>query len=240
MNTSAASVQGLHIILCVIAELKKLGETFSGTLSVARKLDAAKCDHEPLKSASECLESFIGDGNPEHFCVATQDAELRIKLRQVPAVAILLAQNNFLVLEPPSEKQQAIARANEAQRTHASKREFQIFEARERKKKALLAAKGGENDAGTATNEEPNNSGFRSFDSFKTSSETTSHRRKSILAQDHPRFKKKRAKGPNPLSCKKKIKKPAKPEAKPQRLLGDGEKHGTLEGVTKHKRKKVL
>ncbi|KAI5068307.1 hypothetical protein GOP47_0016652 [Adiantum capillus-veneris] len=142
---------------CVIAELRKLGADFSGTLSVARKLDAAKCDHEPLKSASDCLESLIADGNLEHFFVATQDAELRIKLRQVPSVAIILAQNNFLVLEPPSEKQQSIAHANEAQKTHATKREFQIIEARERKKEALLAAKSGEGDTGIATRDEPNN-----------------------------------------------------------------------------------
>jgi U3 small nucleolar RNA-associated protein 23 len=41
-----------------------------------------RCDHEPLMSAADCLQNLIADGNPEHFWVATQDAELRIKLRQ--------------------------------------------------------------------------------------------------------------------------------------------------------------
>lgn len=224
---------------CVIAELKKLGNSFIGTSSVARKLDAAKCNHEPLKSASDCLESLIGDGNPEHFWVATQDAELRMKLRQVPAVAIILAQNNFLVLEPPSEKQQAFAHASEAQRTHASKREFQIIEARERKKEALLAAKDMEDEVGEATNQEPSNNLLRSSVSLKTNFETNLHRRKSVSTADHPRFKKKRAKGPNPLSCKKKIKKPSKTETKVQRHAGDDGGGIASIGNRGHGRKKV-
>lgn len=207
---------------CVIAELKNLGDSFSGTVSVARKLDAAKCDHEPLKSASDCLKSLIGDGNPEHFWVATQDAELRMKLRKVSALAIILAQNNFLVLEPPSEKQQAFAHANEAQRMHASKREFQIMEAQEKKKEALLEAKAMDDEAGDDANQQSNSNLFRSSVANLKPKFETSFKRRRFSTADHPQFKKNRAKGPNPLSCKKKIKKPTKMESKVvQRHDGD-------------------
>lgn len=221
---------------CVIAELKKLGDSFLGTLSVARKLDAAKCNHEPLKSASDCLESLIGEGNLEHFWVATQDAELRMKLRQVPGVAIILAQNNFLVLEPPSEKQQAFAHADEAQRTHASKREFQIIEAQERKREVLLAAKDMEDEVGETINLELNRNLFNSSN-LKTKFEANFHRNKKVSTADHPRFKKKRAKGPNPLSCKKKIKKPSKTDTK--RKARDAGGGMSLKGNTEHGQKKV-
>lgn len=42
-----------------------------------------RCDHEKRKSAVACITEVIGENNPEHFFVATQDAELRNKFHQV-------------------------------------------------------------------------------------------------------------------------------------------------------------
>lgn len=185
------------ITRCVIAELKKLGESFSETLAAARKLDSAKCNHEPLKSGADCLEGLVEGGNVDHFWVATQDTELRKKLRQAPSVAIVFSQNNFLVLEPPSEKQLASAHASEAQRIHATEREYRIIEARERKKEAITA----ELEPGSVSLSEDGKFGSN-FD--------THWQKKSIGVKDRPQFKRKQAKGPNPLSCKKKSIKSAK------------------------------
>lgn len=230
---------------CVIAELKKLGGSFSETVLAARKVDSAKCNHEPLKSASECLEDLIEGGNPEHFWVATQDAELRKKLRQVPAVAIILAQNNFLVLEPPSEKQQAVARSIEAQRTHANEKEFQIIEAREKKKNALLEARRELEEAtedGTEGMRKEASSMLVVKDSGLEGNLDTHKWRKSLRVMDGPQFKRKRAKGPNPLSVKKKSKKSMNVEKIVQR---QGEAGGATAGALgnrkrrHHKRKTV-
>ncbi|XP_057828372.2 uncharacterized protein LOC131039599 isoform X2 [Cryptomeria japonica] len=72
----------VFVTRCVINELKKLGESFSGTVLATRRLTTARCNHEMLKSAAECLEAMVGTDNPEHFFIATQDAGLRRKFRQ--------------------------------------------------------------------------------------------------------------------------------------------------------------
>ena len=43
----------------------------------------SRCEHEKVVSAVNCILSLIGDKNPERFFVATQDADLREKLREV-------------------------------------------------------------------------------------------------------------------------------------------------------------
>ena len=40
-------------------------------------------EHDKVVSAVNCILSLIGDKNPERFFVATQDADLREKLREV-------------------------------------------------------------------------------------------------------------------------------------------------------------
>ena len=42
-----------------------------------------RCEHDKFVSAVNCILSLIGDKNPERFFVATQDADLREKLREV-------------------------------------------------------------------------------------------------------------------------------------------------------------
>lgn len=41
------------------------------------------CDHEKIKSADVCIADVIGQINPEHFFVATQDSDLRKKFQEV-------------------------------------------------------------------------------------------------------------------------------------------------------------
>jgi len=88
VNEALSGLLGGHVKVfvtrCVIEELKKLGESFSGTVLATRRLTTARCNHESLKSATECLEAMVGADNPEHFFVATQDGGLRKKFRQGP------------------------------------------------------------------------------------------------------------------------------------------------------------
>lgn len=43
-----------------------------------------------------------GDENKHNYCVATQDTELREKLRKVAAVPLLYINHGMLLLEPPT------------------------------------------------------------------------------------------------------------------------------------------
>ncbi|RVW45049.1 rRNA-processing protein UTP23-like [Vitis vinifera] len=78
---------------CVLAELKSLGDSYSESLKAAGKLIAARCDHERRKSAEACFVEIIGENNPEHFFVATQDTDLRKKFQEVGVFFLLLDAN---------------------------------------------------------------------------------------------------------------------------------------------------
>lgn len=196
VNEALSGLLGGHVKVfvtrCVIEELKKLGESFSGTVLATRRLTTARCNHESLKSAAECLEAMVGAHNPEHFFVATQDGGLRKKFRQVQGVPVVFVQKNYLLLEPPSEYQHQIAKMTEAERIHMMEREFKLLEAREAKKTAAQA------DVTSV----PEISGDEMPKTIESRDRSKS---KNMLAvKDRPRFKRNKAKGPNPLSCKKK------------------------------------
>jgi len=58
-----------------------------------------RCEHDKVVSAVNCILSLIGDKNPERFFVATQDAYLREKLREVLAIFICSVYLDFFSLE---------------------------------------------------------------------------------------------------------------------------------------------
>lgn len=204
VNEALSGLLGGHVKVfvtrCVIEELKKLGESFSGTVLATRRLTTARCNHESLKSATECLEAMVGADNPEHFFVATQDGGLRKKFRQVPGVPVVFVQKNYLLLEPPSEYQHQIARMTEAERMRMMEREFKLLEALEAKKAATQA------DVTSA----PEISGDEM--PKKIESRDGSKSGNMLAVKERPRFKRKKAKGPNPLSCKKKKNKVVYPQ----------------------------
>uniref|UniRef100_M8BDC1 UTP23 sensor motif region domain-containing protein n=1 Tax=Aegilops tauschii TaxID=37682 RepID=M8BDC1_AEGTA len=48
------------------------------------QLTYVSCEHDKVVSAVDCILSLVGDKNPEHYLVATQDSGLRAKLREGP------------------------------------------------------------------------------------------------------------------------------------------------------------
>lgn len=42
-----------------------------------------RCEHEPFLPAAECVATLVGSHNEEHYFVATQDLDLRKRLRKV-------------------------------------------------------------------------------------------------------------------------------------------------------------
>ncbi|RWW84809.1 hypothetical protein BHE74_00006565, partial [Ensete ventricosum] len=82
------------------------------------------CDHEKRIGARECVESVIGATNSEHFFVATQDADMRKKFREVPGVPVIYGLRNSLFIEQPSTQQREYARSTEEKRLHMGESEY--------------------------------------------------------------------------------------------------------------------
>ncbi|KAF6158419.1 hypothetical protein GIB67_019458 [Kingdonia uniflora] len=171
---------------CCIAELKSLGAAFSQTYEAARNLDVARCGHEKRKSAAGCIEEVIGMKNLEHFFVATQDTELRKKFREIPGVPVINGQTQFLLLEPPSTFQRQFVKSTEQERLHMGALECKMLQ-KVRKGKVLIQMPKHFSDNGQGS----------LGDQVVTVQAISS-------TKATPTFKRKKAKGPNPLSCKKK------------------------------------
>jgi len=80
---SASRAPALFTSKCIVAELRRLGKSHAESFDNAQLLATNKCEHDKVVSAVNCILSLIGDKNPERFFVATQDADLREKLREV-------------------------------------------------------------------------------------------------------------------------------------------------------------
>ncbi|PKA66340.1 hypothetical protein AXF42_Ash007037 [Apostasia shenzhenica] len=170
---------------CIIAELKSLGESHTNALIAANQLFTARCDHEKRVSAAACIESIIKDSNAEHFFLATQDSDIRKMFRQVPGVPVIYGLRNSLFLEQPSCNQREFIKSTEEKRLHMNESEYQNLYRREQKDKLNS---GGKNDIANDVLPRTN---------IKMAKRT-------FGVVDKVRFKRKGAKGPNPLSCKKK------------------------------------
>ncbi|CAM8912810.1 unnamed protein product [Rhodiola kirilowii] len=149
---------------------------------LARKLGVARCGHEKRIGAEACFLEVIGADNPEHFFVATQDAELRNNLQQKPGVPLLYGLHKALLLETPSAFQKEFAAASEEKRLHMTQLEHKLLKKRVDKDSVA----GGTTEGDLNGNQKVN------------------HGRKPLGVSDKPQFKRKKAKAPNPLSCKKK------------------------------------
>eukprot|EP00092_Neocalanus_flemingeri_P005082 GFUD01005465.1.p1 GENE.GFUD01005465.1~~GFUD01005465.1.p1 ORF type:complete len:243 (+),score=62.33 GFUD01005465.1:50-778(+) len=87
---------------CCITELEKLGPPVYGAMMVAKSFPIFKCGHKQAQPANNCIMSLLGEKNSQHFIVASQDNELRSKIRKIPGVPLLLLHGNCPTLEKPS------------------------------------------------------------------------------------------------------------------------------------------
>ncbi|KAL7830504.1 hypothetical protein SRHO_G00316310 [Serrasalmus rhombeus] len=88
---------------CALKELDSLLKDLYGAKLILQRFQIRRCKHskEPV-SASQCLLSVVGETNPHHYFVATQDQELRASLMKIPGVPLLYIIQNTMVLEKPS------------------------------------------------------------------------------------------------------------------------------------------
>eukprot|EP00850_Spirogloea_muscicola_P017738 SM000155S01667 [mRNA] locus=s155:240569:242242:+ [translate_table: standard] len=237
---------------CVSMELRRLGAAFSTTAQAARRIDLAKCGHDPVVAAADCLADMVGAENPEHFFVASQDADLRRKLRKVPAAALIFSKGTMLVLEPPTPLQQAAARGGEAERTRVPDRELAALGMAINGKQLATVHHSSDKEARASGDD---NNGEGRVPSDAGDAQPAGERlgvTASMVAPDSSRslFQRRRAKGPNPLSMKKKQQQPSKSKVQVQpplrqapslqKLSGNaGDDGATMLQESKRKRKRA-
>lgn len=87
---------------CALKELDTLGKQLFGAKLILQRFQVRRCQHvqNPVP-ASECLLSLLGDANPHHYFVATQDYTLTSRLKKIPGVPLLYIILNTMVLDKP-------------------------------------------------------------------------------------------------------------------------------------------
>ncbi|XP_054462323.1 rRNA-processing protein UTP23 homolog [Anoplopoma fimbria] len=89
---------------CALKELETLGKELYGAKIILQRFQVRRCPHfkEPVP-ASECLLSMLGETNPHHYFVATQDHSLTAGLKKIPGVPLLYIILNTMVLDKPCQ-----------------------------------------------------------------------------------------------------------------------------------------
>ncbi|KAK7138576.1 hypothetical protein R3I93_015879 [Phoxinus phoxinus] len=90
---------------CALKELETLPKELYGAKLILQRFQIRRCKHtkDPVP-ASECLLSMLGETNPHHYFIATQDQELTKALKKIPGVPLLYIILNTMVLDKPSER----------------------------------------------------------------------------------------------------------------------------------------
>lgn len=83
-----------YVTDCVMAELEKNHEQFGIALRLAKdpRVKRLHCDHANIGYADDCLCLKVSES--KCYMVATNDRELRARLRKIPGVPILYAKKS--------------------------------------------------------------------------------------------------------------------------------------------------
>ncbi|TKA65012.1 hypothetical protein B0A49_08127 [Cryomyces minteri] len=200
--------------------------TKSAWLDVARKCETRRCGHTPstnsttttitssssAPSTRDCITSVVGSTNKNRYIVASQDAEVRARCREVPGTPIVYIRRSVMIMEPMAEASVGVRE-------------------REERGKVRSGVGRGAPSSGTTT---PKSTakvattvmGKRKRDADEHQGSERGNGRDDADSRDEargaaPSLQKRRKgpKGPNPLSVKKTAKKPRSDEE---------EKHGAV------------
>ncbi|KAM9494091.1 rRNA-processing protein UTP23 homolog [Clarias gariepinus] len=87
---------------CALKELETLSKDLYGAKLILQRFQVRNCRHKEPVSASQCLLSMLGEKNPHHYFIATQDRELTTALMEIPGVPLIYIILNTMVLDKPS------------------------------------------------------------------------------------------------------------------------------------------
>ena len=168
----------LTIPSCIFAEVQSLESKIPGLLKLLSQYKIQQCSHG-LLSPTNCIRDYIGNKNQSKYFVATQDNFLRMQLRNIPGVPLIFFEQNMLLMDKPSRVS-----------IEASERRENLKEDPQKKEKKILGEKKEE---------------IKDFliQEFKESKYYKRKQEEFKLNKLMGNIRKK-AKGPNPLSVKKK------------------------------------
>ena len=168
----------LTIPSCIFTEVQSLESKIPGLLKLLSQYKIQQCPHG-LLSPTNCIRDYIGNKNQSKYFVATQDNFLRIQLRNIQGVPLIFFEQNMLLMDKPSRVS-----------IEASERRENLKEDPQKKEKKILGEKKEE---------------IKDFliEEFKESKYYKRKQEEFKLNKLMGNIRKK-AKGPNPLSVKKK------------------------------------
>jgi len=175
--------ENVHLVIpsCVVDELKELEDKIPGILKEVSKYKIEECKHGQILSPENCLKSYIGKKNMKKYFVATQDSFLRNQLRKIPGVPSLFFDQNMMLIDKPSKASILASKRREELKEEPKKFEKKILKEKEEEIKKWQ------------------------IEEYKK----TSHYKNKVEQYKINKLMgrvRKEAKGPNPLSCKKKKK----------------------------------
>ena len=168
----------LIIPSCIFKEVQSIESKIPGLLKLLSQYKIEQCKHN-LLTPTNCIRDYIGKKNNSKYFVATQDNFLRVQLRKIPGVPLIFFEQNMLLMDKPSRIS-----------IEASERRENLKEDPKQKEKKILSEK--KDEISNFLVEEFKNSKYykQKQEEFKINKLMGKIRKK--------------AKGPNPLSVKKK------------------------------------
>ncbi|EPE08909.1 rrna-processing protein utp23 [Ophiostoma piceae UAMH 11346] len=192
-------------------------------IDLAKTFERRRCGHRPedfdkALTALDCLKHVVdekGRGENKHrYVVATQDQNVRRFMRGVSGVPLIYINRSVMIMEPMSEMTAKVGASAE----HAKFRsELRNKSGQKAGEKAGEKRKRGEDDGGDDASGDDSDDKSASASTGRTLGNKTDEKKKKGYG----------AKGPNPLSVKKKKAKPTAPSgdaaADPKTTPDDGE-----------------
>ena len=168
----------LIIPSCIFKEVQSIEDKIPGLLKLLSQYKIEECSHG-LLSPTNCIRDYIGNKNQSKYFVATQDNFLRLQLRNIPGVPLIFFEQNMLLMDKPSKVSIEASERRENLKEDPQKKEKKILNEKKEEIKDFLIAEFKESKYYKRKQEE-----------FKLNKLMGNIRKK--------------AKGPNPLSVKKK------------------------------------
>ena len=168
----------LIIPSCIFKEVQSISDKLPGLLQLLSQYKIEECTHG-LLSPTNCIRDYIGNKNQSKYFVATQDNFLRVQLRNIPGVPLIFFEQNMLLMDKPSKISIAASERRENLKDDPKKREKKLLNEKKEEIRDFLVAE------------------FKESKYYKRKQEE--YKLNKLMGNIR-----KKAKGPNPLSVKKK------------------------------------
>ena len=182
MKSSLEKLLGEKVVLiipsCIFKEVQSIENKIPGLLKLLSQYKIEECSHG-LLSPTNCIRDYIGNKNQSKYFVATQDNFLRIQLRNIPGVPLIFFEQNMLLMDKPSKVSIEASERRENLKEDPQKKEKKILNEKKEEIKDFLIAE------------------FKESKYYKRKQEE--YKLNKLMGNIR-----KKAKGPNPLSIKKK------------------------------------